>query len=146
MSLYRLLYTSVAEPNVSDGELEEILATARKFNPTVGLTGVLLFYNGTFLQVLEGNRSDVDELLARIAQDTRNSDIERVFEEDANERMFGDWSMAYLPVLSDGNNDLVLNGRFAIPKKIEDHPDGSNVIIASFLNSVLQEMMAHGGN
>lgn len=99
--MIRLLYSSHAAPGLPAEALVAILATARDRNPATGITGVLVYHQGRFVQVLEGPVAAVELLMARIETDLRNTDIERLYEEDAEARLFGDWSMAFLP-LSDG--------------------------------------------
>ena len=90
--LVRLLYASRAtDPN--GGAMEDILAQSREFNPGNGITGILCFGGGIFLQVLEGGRGAVNQLYARLLRDPRHTDHVLLHYEEILERRFGGWNM-----------------------------------------------------
>jgi hypothetical protein len=91
--LVRLLYASRAVPSVDQDELLAILRKSKAHNPTLGITGVLCFSEGIFLQVLEGGRSAVNQLYNRIVSDSRHTDVELLCYEEIGERRFAGWSM-----------------------------------------------------
>ncbi len=91
--LVRLLYASRAVPAVDHEELLAILKKSKSNNPKIGITGVLCFSEGTFMQVLEGGRSAVSTLYNRIANDARHADVELLSYEEIAERRFAGWSM-----------------------------------------------------
>ena len=90
--LVRLLYVSRSTDPVG-GAMEDILAQAREFNPGSGLTGILCFGNGVFLQVIEGGRQAVNQLYARILRDPRHHEVVLLSYEEILERRFGCWTM-----------------------------------------------------
>lgn len=98
--LVRMLYLSRSVGPQTTTMTSSILATAQGFNAKHGITGVLCQGQGFFLQVLEGERSEVNQLYARIVQDTRHKDLELMLVEDIAQRSYGRWSMAHV-VLSD---------------------------------------------
>lgn len=100
--LIRLLYLSRSVGPQTTTMTSSILATAKEFNAQHGVTGVLCQGQGFFLQVLEGERSVVNRLYARIALDPRHKDLEILLVDDVADRRFGKWSMAHV-VLSDRN-------------------------------------------
>ena len=87
------MYASRAIPAVDQEELQAILQRSKAHNPTVGVTGVLCFSGGIFLQVLEGSRSAVNRLYNRIVVDARHSEVELLLYEEIKERQFAGWSM-----------------------------------------------------
>ena len=93
---FRLIYSSEAAPGLAATQLEEMLAESRIRNQAHGITGVLVFVEGAFLQILEGEKDDVLDLMARIERDPRHHDIKVFYEQEVGERAFGSWSMAYL--------------------------------------------------
>lgn len=95
MGLVSLVYVSFASHNMSTEELQEILTKARTFNPTKNITGMLLYRDRFFIQALEGEESDIDELYARIATDLRHEHVVTVFKEPIKTRSFGEWSMGF---------------------------------------------------
>ena len=91
--LVRLLYASRAVPAVDQEELLAILRKSKTNNLALGVTGVLCFSEGTFMQVLEGGRNTVNKLYNRIASDSRHSDVVLLHYEEIGERRFAGWSM-----------------------------------------------------
>jgi hypothetical protein len=91
--LVRLMYASRAVPAVDQEELVAILKKSKANNPRAGVTGVLCFSEGIFIQVLEGGRSAVNTLYNRIAADSRHSDVLLLNYEEIEERRFAGWSM-----------------------------------------------------
>ncbi len=96
--LVRLLYASRAVPAVDHEELIAILKKCKSNNPALGVTGVLCFSQGIFLQALEGGRSAVNKLYNRIATDPRHTDVELLAYEEIGERQFAGWSMGQVDV------------------------------------------------
>jgi hypothetical protein len=90
--LVRLLYASRAV-DAGPEAIESILAQSREFNPANGITGVLCYGNGVFLQCLEGGRVEVNELYRRICSDARHRDVTLLQYDEILERRFGGWSM-----------------------------------------------------
>ena len=91
--LVRLMYDSRAADSVDQEALASILKKSKANNPGVGVTGVLCFSGGIFLQVLEGGRSPVSALYNRIANDPRHHDVVLLSYEEIGERSFASWSM-----------------------------------------------------
>jgi len=94
--LFRLIYSSEAKPDLSTADLEEMLAESRIRNRAHGITGVLVFVDGAFLQILEGEKDDVLDLMERIEVDPRHRGVKVFHEEMTGERAFASWNMAYL--------------------------------------------------
>jgi hypothetical protein len=91
--LVRLTYASRASDGISAETLTSILKTSRAHNLDVGVTGVLVFSDGIFLQVLEGGRDSVSALYNRIAQDKRHRDVVLLGYDEIAERRFAGWAM-----------------------------------------------------
>ena len=91
--LVRLVYASRAASVVTQDQLTTILRQSKAKNPAMGVTGVLCFSEGIFLQALEGGRSAVNQLYARIVADPRHQQVELLCYEEISERRFGSWSM-----------------------------------------------------
>ena len=90
--LVRLLYASRAT-DTSAHTIEAILAQARAHNTAQGITGILCYGEGTFLQAIEGGRSAVNELYGHILRDARHEDVVLLHYEEILERRFGGWTM-----------------------------------------------------
>jgi hypothetical protein len=94
--LVRLIYVSRFASGLNRKDLENILRVSRALNRKKGITGVLCYSPGLFLQCLEGPREAVNELYARILADRRHRQPTLLSYEDIHVRMFERWSMAYV--------------------------------------------------
>ena len=97
LDLISLLYVSRSTglPGAANDNVEAIVATARASNPGLGLTGAMLFSGEYYAQVLEGTVASVDQLMARVAKDSRHDSLLVVAREPIVARRFSNWSMAY---------------------------------------------------
>ncbi len=94
--LIRVVYASATHETFSAAELAELLRLARVNNSRLGVSGLLLFHEGSFLQVLEGDAQVVDALYAKIAADPRHHQLVLLGRFEVEERAFADWSMGAL--------------------------------------------------
>ena len=94
--MHQIVYTSTATEHLSCADLNELLLGARNRNKTLGVSGMLVFHSGTFLQALEGEKRAVNEVFASILTDRRHRDIEVLHRGPGfDQRVFGDWSMGF---------------------------------------------------
>jgi hypothetical protein len=93
--LYTAVYVSSAVSPWTSSQLTTLLEQSRAKNTTLGITGLLLHRDGTFLQVLEGDEDVVRRLYAQIAQDPRHIDVVNVWGSLSPHRRFGEWSMGF---------------------------------------------------
>lgn len=111
--LLRLTYASRAADWVTRDDLRSIAQIAQKRNKERHVTGLLLFVEGDFLQVLEGPPSAVEEIYETIEADPRNKWVTRLAAERVLRRAFEDWSMGCFEVgleaLSGEDSFFVLN-------------------------------------
>ena len=92
--LFQLAYKSAASDALTEDGLKEILRQARSNNDDLDVTGLLLYAQGEFFQVLEGPESAVRDLYDTIRQDPRHSHIETLHSTQVAERTFPEWKMA----------------------------------------------------
>ena len=104
--LVRLLYASRAV-DTSPEAIESILSQARQHNPENGITGILCYGGGIFLQAIEGGRMQVSDLFGHIQKDARHKDVALLHFEEIFERRFGGWSMGQVN-LSKLNHSILL--------------------------------------
>lgn len=93
--IHQIFYVSNAAKTVSSATVDEILKVAREFNNSNNITGVLMFKGGIFLQLLEGDKDKVEALYKKIESDPRHENVIQLFTNDADERIYPDWSMGY---------------------------------------------------
>ena len=94
--LHCLVYTSVATHDLDNDEIMQLLDAARRKNERLDVTGLLLYYKRSFMQVLEGKHEVIRELFHdQIALDDRHLCVEVRAEYEIDERKFSGWRMAF---------------------------------------------------
>lgn len=104
--LLHCIYTSTGNTDLPSAELAELLRRARLRNESLGITGMLLYSNGSFMQVLEGEEAVVDAMYARISTDQRHHHVTLIIREPIQKRTFGDWSMGFFEAAPDEIADI----------------------------------------
>jgi len=90
-----IIYSSTAERPFDDEQLTELLTVSRDNNARDGLTGMLLYRDGRFLQVLEGPTDALRSRMSTIAADSRHHDVMILLEEMTSTRRFPEWTMGF---------------------------------------------------
>lgn len=80
---------------MDDNELLSLLQEARKENERLGITGMLLYQEGNFMQMLEGDKKTVLDLYEKIKKDDRHNGVLTMLTGDIDERNFEDWTMGF---------------------------------------------------
>lgn len=100
--LHIIAYISTAQTETSiELNIIDIVETAQQMNPKFGITGVLFFNQGLFMQVIEGEKAHLDQLMANIKQDPRHTDLRVLLDEPTNGRGFPAWNMDCFNLSSD---------------------------------------------
>lgn len=94
--MIQMVYMSAASFPIDGPELVRILEVSRRNNVAVGVTGMLLYEGGSFLQALEGPEDAVEAVYQRIAGDPRHRDIQTLYRTHVTTRTFGEWSMGFV--------------------------------------------------
>ncbi len=131
--LVRLLYASRAiDP--SEAAIDAILSQSRQYNPSCGITGILCYGGGIFLQAIEGGRMPVSELYGHIQKDARHKDVVLLHYEEIAERRFGGWTMGQVN-MSKINTSILL--KYAEKPELDPYAVSGKVSLA-----LLEELMA----
>jgi Sensors of blue-light using FAD len=93
--MYLLVYVSSAASLFSEEELMDLLKKAREKNRTLDITGMLLYKDGNFMQLLEGPKDAVLALVAKIKLDPRHRGFIALLQEERIEREFSGWEMGF---------------------------------------------------
>jgi len=93
--VYHLLYCSQAVHAFGEEQLADLLEASLAWNAQSGITGLLCYGNGHFVQVLEGAATDVEELFARIRRDRRHHHVHILSRGVGEARQFDGWRMAF---------------------------------------------------
>ncbi|MBL4678841.1 MAG: BLUF domain-containing protein [Mucilaginibacter sp.] len=90
-----IVYISAAVNLLTDEDLKELLVQSQAGNQKFNVTGLLLYYKGVFMQLIEGGEDDIRQLFENIENDPRHTAVIKLAEEKIEERSFGDWAMAF---------------------------------------------------
>lgn len=131
--LVRLLYASRAVDR-SEEAIEAILGQSRESNPSCGITGILCYGGGIFLQAIEGGRMQVSELYGHIQRDKRHKEVVLLHYEEISERRFGGWTMGQVN-MSRINTSILL--KYAEKPELDPYSVSGKVSLA-----LLEELMA----
>jgi hypothetical protein len=131
--LVRLLYASRAADQ-SPAATDAILVQSRSHNPACGITGILCYGGGIFLQALEGGRTQVSELYGHIQKDVRHKDVILLHYEEISERRFGSWTMGQVNVAK-LNTSILL--KYSEKPELDPYSVSGKVSLA-----LLEELMA----
>lgn len=138
--LYRMLYSSKATRPMTAAGLEKILVDARAGNEARDVTGALVYVDGVFLQILEGERDTLEALVASIREDGRHESMKIFHRDTIAERGFEDWRMAYLsPDVAEMSRWAGLEGTESIEALLDQvHRDAHKVprILVSILEAI----------
>jgi hypothetical protein len=93
---YQIIYSSDSSIPMQADDLEDLLEQARERNAQRGITGALVYVDGVFLQILEGEAATIKALMAKIAIDLRHEAVTVLQEGEVPAPRFSDWTMAYV--------------------------------------------------
>lgn len=93
--MYHLVYTSYATQEFAEQDLIDLLKQSRHLNQQNGITGMLLYLQGKFIQVLEGDKAKVDSVYEKIKRDSRHTKVMTVVQGNSPDRIFKGWTMGF---------------------------------------------------
>lgn len=93
--MYYLIYISSAIGQLDEEALNELQRRASTKNSEIGITGMLLYKGGNFMQMLEGNKEVVEALFLKISQDPLHKDVIKIMSGSIENRNFDKWSMGF---------------------------------------------------
>jgi hypothetical protein len=131
--LVRLLYASRAVDTRPEA-IESILQQSREHNPSTGVTGVLCYGGGIFLQAIEGGRMAISDLYGHIQRDVRHKDVVLLHYEEILERRFAGWTMGEVN-MTRINASILL--KYAEKPELDPYSVSGRVSLA-----LLEELMA----
>lgn len=138
--LHRVVYLSSAVGVLRADELDRILLRSKASNGGAGITGLLLFYEGTFFHVVEGPAAGVASLMQKIRRDRRHSNLTVLESGPCQARAFPDCSLHYVAArnLTAGEKQAFADVRTAYnarPSVFGMPMRGGETGLASFLDS-----------
>lgn len=137
--IHQLAYLSTAKYPLPEAFLQQILVTSRTRNAADGITGLLIYHDRLFFQVLEGEKAAVLACYARIERDGRHGEPTRMLEREVEHRAYPDWSMGYA-----SSSDLTDRASLAIRDLGALHRQhesgGEDAAVGALVRHILAEM------
>ncbi|MEY4358351.1 MAG: hypothetical protein RL469_1677, partial [Pseudomonadota bacterium] len=132
-TMIRLTYLSQESAVLSADALLALVTQCHRNNPAKGLTGMLLYGNGTFLQVIEGDEAAVDRLMAVIERDSRHTNVKIVRRESVTSRQYSDWSMGFERVTDRTLQEIPGLRNFGLRNFNPDYLSGHGEVVETLL-------------
>ncbi len=118
-------------------DLASIEAIAKRKNTTLGITGLLFYYQGRFLQLIEGEQDALEQLMSSIEQDNRHTNITRLFDTPQGERHFSQWNMDTFDL--EDRQAISLDECQKIAKAYKQNLQMDAQVIGDFYRTMLQQ-------
>jgi len=133
--LGHIAYVSFSHKPLENSELESLLVEIRKKNKLQNITGLLLYNDQSFIQVVEGEISRLRKLFERISRDGRHENIVKLVEEPIEKRAFPNWSMGFKNINKKQAGKIPGFSKFMISDNPQELVKGSTREIMKLLNS-----------
>ncbi|CAG1016769.1 Blue light- and temperature-regulated antirepressor BluF [Burkholderiaceae bacterium] len=140
--LVRLIYASRAAAPMNAEELATLMKGARSYNAHAGITGVLVYSDGIFLQLIEGGRDAINALYKRIVCDERHHHVTLLSYDELAERRFAGWAMGQAN-LSRLNPGILL--KYSERAQLDPFGMSANAVLALFDELVATAVIACPG-
>ncbi len=119
-------------------DIDKILQKASSHNSAHGISGILLYHSGIFLQFIEGADDEVKKLYSKIFSDPRHNNVTLLFDIEAQHRIFSEWGMAYREV--SGLDIEMINKMLSWTRLIQRSPGIDNQLILQMLEEFRHTM------
>lgn len=139
--MYQLVYISAATHAFSENDVLTLLYKSRSKNALEKITGLLMYHDGQFFQILEGPKLAVKACFERISKDPRHKGLIILSEENCSTRIFTDWRMAMAKIsafrepLKSQLIDLLQVGKDASAAQLHQ-----NKVISIFVDTFLSDL------
>ena len=136
-SIYHLSYISTGCDHLKFEQIKDLLECSVKNNKRDGITGILIYCNKLFFQILEGDKSTVDALFDKLCIDPRHDNIIKLQACFVERRQFENWNMAFksynkeLRMLDDFNTEAFYS---YIKERMVDNPPVSLRLLLDFFD------------
>jgi hypothetical protein len=140
--VHELFYCSMATREMLDTDILDILRVSREKNARLKVTGLLVYQKRTkeFMQILEGEKQVIFELLDTIRKDKRHDGLHLVYDGKIPERSFKDWSMGFTDLESVDKSKLEGVSEFLekgyTHELIREQPSNATVLMETFKKSL----------
>jgi len=133
--MIRLIYVSSANKLLSPEELADLLTISVKNNNLSHITGLLLYLDGNFMQVLEGEEADVDFFYKKILRDSRHHDVIIMDRSTIEHRDFESWSMGFKALANDEIAQITGYSSISSLKSLAMNGDALDILLQFLKNN-----------
>ncbi|MBP2833668.1 BLUF domain-containing protein [Aquimarina sp. U1-2] len=117
---YIISYVSTVHPDVSSTDISQLMDYVRTYNNTIGLTGILMYSEGNFFQVLEGEEKLVKMMFERIKQDSKHYNIIKMLDSQMNTNSFSEYHSSFTVIADDYSKNELLE---FLKKEKDNNPE-----------------------
>jgi len=132
--MIQVSYVSRLSQPMSSEQLLALLMQCRDNNSTQGVTGMLLYGNGTFLQVIEGEAAVIDGLVEKIWADPRHAEKKLLHRREISRREYADWSMAFERISDEAFWDVEGLKRFGVQDFNYEYLVGHQPLVSALMD------------
>ena|ERR1700744_1288589 len=132
--MYYIIYSSTGTKQFTEDELTAILSKSVTNNTRDSITGVLLYHEGSFIQLLEGEEETIRETYKRITGDSRHKHVTTIASGELKQRNFPDWAMGFKSINAEALKEL----RGDFEPAIQTSTDSNDTFSASLLNAFIR--------
>ncbi len=137
--LHHIAYASSSRDYLLHAVLSEILEVSERNNARDGITGVLMYHDRLFFQVLEGDRDLVEHCYERIVKDFRHTGISLMWDNPVEERVFSDWAMGYAGSVPIGDYTSASSRSLADLLSEDDATKKSNIVVLGLARQMFKD-------
>ena len=139
--MIQLIYASTAKNPFTSEQLVELLKKSREKNQRLNITGMLLYFDKSFIQVLEGEAAAVDGLYETITKDERHVNISLIFRREIPAREFPEWEMGFMELTDDDIANVpgyseILKQHTLNSSYWSDHPSYAKAFLEAFMENL----------
>lgn len=135
MQFYQLTYQSTSITDLNQDVLNVILEESVLNNSKLEITGCLIYYNGFFIQILEGDKNNVLSTYEKIITDQRHHNIELLWENNSDKRYFEKWNMGfYVP---ENENEILFVNNYKLLSRFADKSIGASLRFWASVEKIL---------
>ncbi|XWW45079.1 BLUF domain-containing protein [Fibrella sp. USSR17] len=128
---YCITYFSTAAESTTDQDILDIVEFSRKKNARLNITGVLLYINGSIVQVLEGQQLAVEDVYKSIKADPRHTNVRTAINQPIARRLFSHWYMGYETLTAQQYEEV--STIISMDSQAESTPDAKDSVILRML-------------
>mgnify|MGYP000879430544 CR=1 FL=1 len=143
-----IAYVSKESWPMTKPELLLLLQQCRNLNVQHGITGLLAYEGGYFIQVIEGEEDKIEKLYSNIKNDRRNKNVTTLMHKEINNRVFKGWSMGFVNVTEQEQESLpafskFFESGFEFDNFTQQHTEIFELLLEFKNNSLLEKIVEY---